>query len=120
MPDKMKRNRFGRQVTKTERYVGPPGVGEGDKAKVKTKTVRKGNSLKTRQVITQGGSRIVNKTKKYETGDSSVSKKTVRESGAKTNRSVETKKPGQTSTRVNMGPGSQARAYNYQVKKLKK
>jgi hypothetical protein len=119
MPDKMKRNRFGREVTKTERYIGPPGISKGDKAKVKTKTVRKGNTLKTRQVIKQDGKRIVNKTKKYETGNNSVTKSTVRE-GGKTQRSVMTKKPGEKFTYANMGPASQARAYNYQVKKLKK
>lgn len=115
----MKRNRFGREVTKSERYVGPPGIGQGDKAKVKTKTVRKGNQLKTRQVITQDGNRTVNKTKKYETGNSSVTKKTTR-SGGVTDRSVTVSTPGKKSMAVNMKAGSQSRAYNYQVKKLKK
>jgi hypothetical protein len=119
MPDKMKRNRFGRQVTKTERYVGPPGVGPGGKAQVKTKTVRKGNTLKTRQVIKQDGERTVNKTKKYETGNTSVTKSTARGGGG-ASRSVTVKSPGKKSTTINMGPVSQARAYNYQVKKLKK
>ena len=115
MPDKIKRNRFGRQVTKSTRSIS---TGE-DPAKIKSKSVRKGNSLKTRTVITQGNSRIVNKTKKYETGDTSVTRKTVRQSGSKPVRSVETKKPGYTSTQTNMGPMSQANTYRRQVKKIK-
>lgn len=122
MPDKMKRNRFGRQVTKSN-YSLPgmniSGIGSSDPATVKSKSVRKGNMVKTRTVIKQDGERTVNKTKKYETGDSSVTKRTVKRPGM-TERSVSKSTPGKLSTTVNMGSLSQARAYNYQVKKLKK
>jgi hypothetical protein len=122
MPDKMKRNRFGRQVTKSN-YSFPgmdiPGAGSSGPGTVKSKSVRKGNTFKTRTVIKQDGKRTVNKTKKYETGDSSVTKSTARGGGG-ASRSVTTKSPGKKSMSTNMGPVKQARAYNYQVKKLKK
>ena len=119
----MKRNRFGRQVTKTERYIGFEDKGTNARpAKVKTKTVRKGNTLKTRQVIKQDGKRIVNKTKKYETGDTSVTKKTVRGNapGLNKERSVTVKKPGEKFVTTGLGSVGQARTYNYHAKKLKK
>ena len=110
----MKRNRFGRQVTKSTRSLGIP----GDKATVKSKSVRKGNQLKTRTVINQGGVRTVNKTKKYETGNDSVTKRTVKRAGS-TERSVSKQSPGYTSTTMNMGPVSQGKLYRRQVKKIK-
>jgi uncharacterized protein with gpF-like domain len=119
MPDKIKRNILGREVTKSKTYIGPPGVSKSDKAKVKTKTVRKGDTTKTREVTKYGGKRTVEKTKNYGVGGNSLTKKTVK-SGGKTDRSVEVKKPGETFTYANMGPASQARAYNFQKKKLKK
>lgn len=119
----MKRNRFGRQVTKSSRSFPTMNIsdaGPSDPGKVKTKTVRKGNTLKTRQVIKQDGERTVNKTKKYQTSDNSVTKKTVK-SGGKTDRSVTINKPGETSRRVGIKTAAgQARSYNYNVKKLKK
>lgn len=122
MPQEMKRNRFGRQVTKSN-YSLPgmniSGVGSSDPATVKSKSVRKGNTVRTRTVIKQGGKRTVNRTKKYETGNTSVVKSTTRKGGVK-DRSVTVKSPGKKSVSTNMGPVAQARAYNYQVKKLKK
>ena len=118
----MKRNRFGRQVTKSN-YSLPgmniSGVGSSDPATVKSKSVRKGNMVKTKTVIKQGGKRTVNRTKKYETGNTSVIKSTTRKGGVK-DRSVTVKSPGKKSVSTNMGPVAQARAYHYQVKKLKK
>lgn len=76
------------------------------------------DKVKSRTVTKSNGVRTVSKTKKYNTPEGSVTKSTVK-SGGKTTRSVETKKPGYTSTTTNMGPVSQGKLYRRQIKKIK-
>jgi hypothetical protein len=114
MPEK-KYTRFGREVTKTKTTV--PAAGGKGSTTIKSKTVRKDGEMKRKSVVKSDNSVI--RTKKTETGKGAVTKMTSK-TNAGTRRSVTATKPGERFTYTNMGPASQARAYNYQKKKLKK
>jgi hypothetical protein len=78
--------------------------------------------VKTKSTGDLGGGATKKKTKAYTdpATKTTVTKSTVSGPGMKKQRSVTMKKPGEKFTYANMGIASQARAFSYQKKKLKK
>lgn len=62
---------------------------------------------------------IVTKSKSVTKGDVKVTKSTTKGVGVGRKRSVVTEKPGETSTKTNMGPIKQARVFRREIKKNK-
>lgn len=131
MPEKVRKNLLGRTVVKNTSDDGSVNrtVYGRDRQLVKSttkiggkKTTIKGNMIKTKSTGDFGGGATKKKTKTYSDPKTktTVTKSTVSGPGMKKQRSVTMKKPGEKFTYANMGPVSQARAYNYQKKKLKK
>jgi hypothetical protein len=131
MPEKTRKNLFGRTVIKNTSGDGSVNrtVYGRDRKMIKSttkvggnKTTIKGNMIKTKSTGNLGDGATKKKTKTYTDPKTktTVTKKTVSGPDMKKQRSVSVKKPGEKFTYANMGPVSQARAYNYQKKKLKK
>lgn len=140
MPEKIKKNLLGRTVTKTSTT--------GDYGDVTKKVVRKSNGdfVRSRLKNTSSamdGTRTLKRTENknqikdkikydYPAGKSDVVKRKISKSTAGTSvtketrsgaagktRSVTTRKPGQESTKTNMGPVKQARVFRREIKKNK-
>ena len=144
MTEKVKKNLLGRTVTKTS-GVNSSGVefkrklvknsrGESIKLKAKTKSVLSDGTVRTLK-RSENNKYVRGKIKyDYPTGKSDVTKRKIRKAplsggvtvekqtvrgGAGKVRSVETRKPGETSTRTNMGALRQAAEFRRQIKKNK-
>lgn len=140
MPDKLKKNLLGREVykstTKSRNYTDKPNTDAGiTKSKTRIVYDKSGNIIKTKNTrstyakskdlsgkLTEykkvKGSKETTKNAVKSNPDSTITKRTVRNSSG-TTRSVETKKPGYTSTKTNMGPLSQSRIFRREIKKSK-
>lgn len=142
MPEKIKKNLLGRTVVKKTFDMG------GERVKSRVVYDREGNVIKNRSVKTSSNGGNTNRSVYSRKGDVSKVKKTVRgfdgskttrksktmtnpetktsvtkqtygSSGMKKQRSVTVKKPGETSTRTNMGALRQAAEFRRQIKKNK-
>jgi hypothetical protein len=134
MPEKVRKNLLGRTVIKTKSDDGSVNrtVYGRDRQLLKSstktsfgkgKTKYKGDTMNIKTTGKHLGEGVTKKKMKIMTDPatkSTVTKKTVSGPGMKKERSVVTKKPGEKFSYTNLGPVSQARAFNYQKKKLKK